>query len=229
MLLDADEVVLVDLTPEALQARLRAGKVCSRSAVVSLVEERAVTRVAMPTPSRRGLAVRLRGDLLSQLERLEGVDVLLIANRRVARRGGDVSAARRVLVATDHERCPTTALEHATDLAGSRGEVVLASVLVVPHSQPLTAALDRAVSTACGMLDDAERATSLPDGSFDTRLVRARSFAEGVLETLAAEPFDLLLVEKGRDDLRNGAAGQIQTLLQKASATVLLVRSAPTG
>jgi hypothetical protein len=30
--------------------------------------------------------VRLRGDLLSQLlERLEGVDVLLIANRRVAR------------------------------------------------------------------------------------------------------------------------------------------------
>lgn len=229
MLLDADEVVLVDLTPEALQARLRAGKVCSRSAVVSLVEERAVTRVAMPTPSRRGLAVRLRGDLLSQLERLEGVDVLLIANRRVARRGGDVSAARRVLVATDHERCPTTALEHATDLAGSRGEVVLASVLVVPHSQPLTAALDRAVSTACGMLDDAERATSLPDGSFDTRLVRARSFAEGVLETLAAEPFDLLLVEKGRDGLRNGAAGQIQTLLQKASATVLLVRPAPTG
>lgn len=85
MLLDADEVVLVDLTPEALRARLRAGKVCSRSAVVSLVEERAVTRVAMPTPSRRGLAVRLRGDLLSQLERLEGVDVLLIANRRVAR------------------------------------------------------------------------------------------------------------------------------------------------
>ena len=140
-----------------------------------------------------------------------------------------MSAARRVLVATDHERCPRTALEHATDLAGPRGEVVLASVLVVPHSQPLTAALDRSVNTACGMLDEAERATSLPAGSFDTRLVRARSFAEGVLDTLAAESFDLLLVEKGRDGVRNGAAGQIQTLLQKASATVLLVRPATPG
>lgn len=140
-----------------------------------------------------------------------------------------MSAGRRVLVATDHERCPTTALEHAGDLAGPTGEVVLAAVLVVPHSQALTAALDRSVTTACGMLDDAERASSMPAGSFDTRLVRARSFAEGVLETLAAEPFDLVLVEKGRKAMRNGAAGQIETLLEKASATVMLVRPAPTG
>jgi hypothetical protein len=45
-----------------------------------------VTRLAMATPSPRGLGSRLRGDLLSHLlERLEGVDVLLIANRRAAR------------------------------------------------------------------------------------------------------------------------------------------------
>ena len=56
-------------------------------AVVSLVEERGVTRLAMAMPSRGGLASRLRGDLLSTLvERLEGVDVLLIADRRTARR-----------------------------------------------------------------------------------------------------------------------------------------------
>lgn len=55
-------------------------------AIVSLVEERGVTRLAMATPSRTGLASRLRGDLLANLlERLEGVDVLLIANRRSAR------------------------------------------------------------------------------------------------------------------------------------------------
>lgn len=140
-----------------------------------------------------------------------------------------MSAGRRVLVATDHERCPTTALEHAADLAGPRGQVVLASVLVVPHSQPLTAALDRFVSAACGMLDEAERATAMPAGSFDTRLVRARSFAEGVLETLAAEPFDLVMVEKGRTAMRNGAGAQIQTLMEKATATVMLVRPALAG
>ncbi len=56
-------------------------------AVVSLAEERGVTRLAMARPGRRGLASRLRGDLLTTLlERLEGVDVLLIADRRTARR-----------------------------------------------------------------------------------------------------------------------------------------------
>lgn len=56
-------------------------------AVVSFAEERGVTRLAMARPSRRGLASRLRGDLLTTLmERLEGVDVLLIADRRTARR-----------------------------------------------------------------------------------------------------------------------------------------------
>jgi nucleotide-binding universal stress UspA family protein len=98
-----------------------------------------------------------------------------------------VSEGRRVLVATDHERRPTTALEHASDLAGPQGEVVLASVLVVPHSQPLTAALDRSVTSACEMLDE----------------------------------------EKGRTAMPNGAAAQIQTLLDKATATVMLVRPAP--
>jgi two-component system sensor histidine kinase KdpD len=52
-------------------------------AVVSLAEERGITRLALARPDRRGIASRLRGDLLSVLlERLEGVDVLLIADRR---------------------------------------------------------------------------------------------------------------------------------------------------
>ena len=55
-------------------------------AVVSLAEQRGVTRPAMATPARRVLAGRLRGDLLSTLlGRLEGVDVLLIAEPRAAR------------------------------------------------------------------------------------------------------------------------------------------------
>lgn len=135
-----------------------------------------------------------------------------------------MSAPRRVLVATDHERCPGTALDHARALAGPRGEVVLAAVLVVPLAQPLDAALERKVSAACAVLDQAERGSG--EGPFDTRLVRARSFAEGVLETLAGEPFDVVLVEKGHGALHNGSGGQIDTLMDKADATVVLVRPA---
>ena len=137
-----------------------------------------------------------------------------------------MSAGRRVLVATDHERRPDTALAAAGDLAGAGGEVVLAAVLVVPHAQPLDAALDRAVASACGMLDEAERASALPPGAFDTRLVRARSFAEGVLETLGAEPFDAVLVEKrGGAAILDGAA-QVHAILEKARPVVMLVRPA---
>jgi two-component system sensor histidine kinase KdpD len=54
--------------------------------VVGLVGERGVTRLAMAAPRARGLVGRLRGDLLDTLlERLEGVDVLLLAERRSPR------------------------------------------------------------------------------------------------------------------------------------------------
>jgi two-component system sensor histidine kinase KdpD len=52
-------------------------------AVIQLIDERGITRVAMATPARRGLVRRLRGDLLDTvLERTDGVDVLLLADRR---------------------------------------------------------------------------------------------------------------------------------------------------
>jgi two-component system sensor histidine kinase KdpD len=55
-------------------------------AVIGLAGERGVTRLAMARPQRRGLTGRLRGDLLTALlERLEGVDMLLIADRRARR------------------------------------------------------------------------------------------------------------------------------------------------
>lgn len=130
--------------------------------------------------------------------------------------------ARRVLVATDHHHRPAAALDHAAALAGPHGEVVLASVLVVPMAQPLEADMERAVGKACELLEASERDATA--ASLDTRLVRARSFAEGVLETLAAEPFDLLVLEKERGGLRDGMAGQIETILERADATVAVIR-----
>ena len=131
---------------------------------------------------------------------------------------------RRVLVATDHH-CPTAALEHAAALAGRDGEVVLASVLVVPHAQPLEASLDRAVADACAVLDEGERVVA---GSpvFDTRLLRARSFSEGVLDALGAEPYDILVLEASRGGLRNGMRAQVEALMERAEATVVIVRPA---
>ena len=79
----------------------------------------------------------------------------------------------------------------AAALAGPGGEVVLAAVLVVPMAQPLGAALEGPAAAACEVLERAEREF---EGAFefDTRLVRVRGFAEGVLQLLDSEPFDLV-------------------------------------
>jgi hypothetical protein len=131
-----------------------------------------------------------------------------------------------VLVATGHLRFPRAALEHAQALGGAGGEVVLATVMVVPVTQPLGAALERGVTQACAVLDDAERAFEASDAQFDTRIVRARSFAKGVLETLEAERFDVLVLEQAREEFRNGPRAQVDLLLEKAPVTVVLVRPA---
>lgn len=131
-------------------------------------------------------------------------------------------SAPRVLVATDG-RCPLVALEHARALAGRHGEVVLASVLVVPHAQPLDATLDRSVADACAMLDRAEAAAT-GVARFDTRLVRARSFSEGVLEAMEAEPFGTLILQISTAALGNGMKAQVEVLVDRADATVVLVR-----
>ena len=132
-----------------------------------------------------------------------------------------MSRGRRVLVATDHHHSPKVALEQAAALAGPRGEVVLAAVLVVPMAQPLEASLEGAAAAACEVLERAEREV---EGEFDTRLIRVRSFAEGVLQLLEREPFDLLVLERRRDaSPGDGQQGQIEAILGRARVTVTVV------
>ena len=131
--------------------------------------------------------------------------------------------ALRVLVATDHRRCPGEAIPHARALAGPGGAVILASILVVPVSQPMDATLDRAVAAACDVLDRGEHRGDVTD----TRLVRARSFARGVLDTLADEAFDVVVLERPAGVPANGMATQVETLMEKAPATLVVIRPAP--
>lgn len=131
----------------------------------------------------------------------------------------------RVLVASDGP-FPATALRHAGVCAGHDGEVVLAAVVVVPHALPLEAAPEGAVATACAMLDAGERLA--PVAALDTRVVRARSFSEGVLGLLADEPFDALVLEVA-GPVRNGGRAQLEVLMERARPECVLVRAARPG
>lgn len=130
----------------------------------------------------------------------------------------------RVLVASQRG-CPQAALNHAAAFAGPDGEVVLASVVVVPLGQPLGATLGRAVDDACAALDAGERAAA-GARSFDTRLVRGRSFAEAVLGLAGEEDFDVIVLEEGPASPCNDERAQVEAVIGRAPATVVLVRPA---
>jgi len=135
----------------------------------------------------------------------------------------------RVLVAS-HRGCPEAALHHAASFAGRDGRVVLASVVVVPLGQPLGAALGRAVEDACAALDAGERAAAAAGaGAFDTRLVRGRSFADAVLRLAREEDFDVIVLEDGPASPCNDERAQIAAVMERAPATVVLVRPAGRG
>ena len=130
---------------------------------------------------------------------------------------------RRVLLATGAVLAEA-ALDAALDLAGDEGEVVLATVVVVPHAQRLAATLDRAVAEACAVLDAGERAARSAR-HFDTRLLRARSFSEGVLGILRDEPFDTVVLQIDRG-ARGPARAQLEAVVERAGQPVVLVRPA---
>ncbi len=98
-------------------------------------------------------------------------------------------------------------------------------MVVVPHGQPLGATLDRAVDDACAALDAGERA-AVDARSFDTRLVRGRSFADAVLGLAEEEHFDVILLEDGPASPFNDDRAQIGAVMERAPATVVLVRPA---
>ncbi len=130
----------------------------------------------------------------------------------------------RVLVAS-RRGCPEAALDHAASLAGREGEVVLASVVEVPMGQPLGASLGRAVDDACATLDAGERRLA-GAGSFDTRLLRGRSFAEAVLDAARSEHYDAIVLQSGWESPCNDDRAQIATVMEHAPSTVVLVRPA---
>lgn len=116
--------------------------------------------------------------------------------------------------------CPSEALAHAAALAGTDGEVVLASVTIVPHSEPLDGDCAPVPDGAWGPDPQAVAGVA----TVGTRRLRARSFSEAVLDAVAAERYDAIVIQAGRETPCNGAKAQIEAVLERATPTVVLVR-----
>ena len=116
--------------------------------------------------------------------------------------------------------CPAEALAHAVALAGSDGEVVLASVTVVPHSEPLDSGGPPAWNAGWGADEDSVAGVA----AVGTRCLRARSFSEAVLHAVESERYDAIVIQAGKETPCNGAKAQIDAVLERAAPTVVLIR-----
>ena len=116
--------------------------------------------------------------------------------------------------------CPSEALAHAAALAGTDGEVILASVTIVPHSEPLDTGGAPVAVGDWGA--DAQAVAGV--ATVGTRCLRARSFSEAVLDAVAAERYDAIVIQAGWETPCNGAKAQIEAVLERAAPTVVLVR-----
>ena len=85
-------------------------------------------------------------------------------------------------------------------------------------------ALDDLGLAALALLRTAGWAYGLLVAAVGTRRLRARSFSEAVLDAVAAERYDAIVIQAGRETPCNGAKAQIDAVLERAAPTVVLVR-----
>ena len=102
------------------------------------------------------------------------------------------------------------------EIEPDEGEVVLASVVIVPLAEPLDGPMPEPMAVPADV--------GVGTATLATRLLRARSFSEAVLDAVAAEPYDAIVLEAGRETPCNGGKAQIEAVLQHAAPTVVLVR-----
>lgn len=127
----------------------------------------------------------------------------------------------RVLVAARRGVASEVVVRLAAALAGREGRVTVAEVVVVPMSESLSP----------GAVPDGEplgaaaRAAAAAGAPVATRSVRARAFAQGLLEAIDAESPDLVVIEYRRGQMRHGAEGQFSQLWERSPVPVVAVRS----
>ncbi|MCU0308173.1 MAG: hypothetical protein MUE51_10495 [Thermoleophilia bacterium] len=133
-------------------------------------------------------------------------------------------APLRVLVVANG-RPPELALDLAAALAGERGEVVLAAMLVMPLTQPFRANVDEPVATAVALLEAGEGRVTGQACACDTRLCRCRSVSAGLQALVGQERFDVVIAEGAREQARGGLARLLGGPLGRSSPTTLIVRA----
>ena len=120
------------------------------------------------------------------------------------------------------------AFDAAVRLARVEGATIMPTYLArVPRHLALDAPLPNQCLQAMPLLEAVEQRAIAQGVSVDTRIVRGRTYRDALRRTLEAEPVDRVIVSATSNSHKGLSADDLEWLLEKVPAEVLILRPDP--
>ena len=113
-------------------------------------------------------------------------------------------------------------------LARAENAVIMPAFLArVPRQLPLDAPLPRQCSIGMPLLEAIEQRVIAAGVPVDSRIGRGRSYRDALKRLMDDEHFDRIIVSTVSDPRRGLSAGDLEWLLERAPAEIMILRPAP--
>ncbi|MGZ6588619.1 MAG: hypothetical protein ACXVHX_30580 [Solirubrobacteraceae bacterium] len=135
---------------------------------------------------------------------------------------------RRILLPFTGQAISRRAFESALRLAVAENATIMPAFLArVPRNLPLEAPLPAACAVGMPLLDAIEQGASSRGVAVDARVARGRTYRDALRHLVDTEHFDRIIVS-ATDSPRTGlSSGDLQWLLERVPAEVMILRPAP--
>jgi nucleotide-binding universal stress UspA family protein len=147
---------------------------------------------------------------------------------RRARHAARPERVRRILLPFTGASISRRAFDAAVRLASVENATLMPCYLAtVPLNLPLNAALPAQCQRAMPLLETIEQRASAQDVAIDSRIVRGRTYRDGLRRILDDEHFDRVIVSAHNNPGAGFTGEDLVWLLARADAEVLILRPAP--
>jgi nucleotide-binding universal stress UspA family protein len=135
---------------------------------------------------------------------------------------------RRIMLPFTGMSISRRAFDAAVRLAGVEGATIMPTYLArVPRHLALDAPLPNQCLQAMPLLEAIEQRAIAQGVNVDTRIVRGRTYRDALRRTLEAEPVDRVIVSATSNSHKGLSADDLEWLLEKVPAEVLILRPDP--
>jgi hypothetical protein len=137
-------------------------------------------------------------------------------------------SVRRILLPFTGEAISRRSFEAAVRLARAENAIVMPAFLAtVPMNLPLQTPLPVQCSRGMPLLESIEQKLAAQGVAFDSRVGRGRTARDALRKLLEAESFDRIIVSADEDQHSGLGFEDLQWLLERAPAEILILRTAP--